>query len=479
MRTAILVLFFIVAAGPPAAFARDGREAKVGPEAATIDRAADGVGVDVDEAGPVDEPPTAARPVIHRHGYRLSIGSWSVRFSFPPGIDLLDLGDRARAFMGLLLIVWVGVYLSDDRRAISWRLVFWCLAVQWVLAVFLLRTAPGDRLLGAAGGMVDALVGGLRVVRDGPAAYLVGFVALPAVVLGSVASALLYHLGVVQRLVRGFASATAWLPGTSGAESLDAAATMLVGQTEAPLTIRPYLPRLTNSELLTVMTVGMANVSGLTMAAYVVFGVDPRQILLSVLLSAPGAILISKLLVPETGTPETYGGRQPAFARADAGLPAAVWRGTREGICMAFFIAAALIVAFGLIAMIDRALGLLGGSLEAFLGWALAPVAYILGVAWEDCRPVGAVLGTRTALNELVAIADLSHLRGAILDRSFIIAGFALCGFANLGSTAVQIWGLGALAPERRADLYRLGARALLAATLANFLSACIAGVLV
>jgi len=290
--------------------------------------------------------------------------------------------------------------------------------------------------------------------------------------------AVLYHLGIMQRLVRVIGVATSRLPGSSGAESLDVAATMLVGQTEAPLAIRPYLPRLTNSELLTVMTVGMANVSGSTMAAYVAFGIDPRQIMICVLLSAPGAVLLSKLLVPETGTPETFGGRRPEIARLDSSLLSAVWRGTREGMRMAFFIAAALIAVMGLIAMVDQVLGLFGVSVEAFFGWALAPVAYMLGVAWEDCRPVGEVLGTRTALNEWIAIQDLSHLRGAILDRSFLIAGFALCGFANLGTTAVQICGLGALAPERRADLARLGVRALLAATLANFLSACLAGVL-
>lgn len=474
MRTAILVLFFTAAAGLSPAFAHDEHEAKIGPKGATIGREADDVGGTRQGGG----GPPAADPIVFRHGYRLSIGPWSIRFSLPPGIDLLDLGDRVRALMGLMLIVGVGVYLSEDRAAISWRLVFWCLTIQWVLAVFLLRTAAGGWLLGEAGLVVDALVGGRRVGRNGPEAFLIGFVALPTVVVGSVVCAVLYHLGVMQRLVRSLAAVTSWVPGTSGAESLDVAATMLVGQTEAPLTIRPYLPRLTRSEMLTVMTAGMANVSGLAMGAYVAFGIDSRQILISVLLSAPGAVLISKLLIPETGTPETYGGRQPDLASLDAGLLAAAWRGTREGIRMAFFIAAALVVVFGLIALVDQILGLMGTSLEAFFGWALAPVAYMLGVAWDDCRPVGEVLGTRTALNEWFAIQDLSHLRGAILDRSFMIAGFALCGFANLGSLAIQLCGLGALAPGRRADLARLGVRALLAATLASFLSACIAGIL-
>ena len=474
MRTAILVLIFTVAAGLPPAFARDGHEARIKPPEAAIGQEAD----DVEAPRPDGDLQVRADPVMFRRGYQLSVGPWSIRFSLPPGVDLLDLGDRVRALMGLMLIVGVGVYLSDDRAAISWRLVFWCLTLQWILAIVLLRTAAGAWLLGEAALIVDAVVGGRHIGRDGPASFLVGFVVLPTVVVGSVVCAVLYHLGILQRLVRMVAAATSWLPGTSGAESLDVAATILVGQTEAPLTIRPYLHRLTNSELLTVMTAGMANLSGVTMAAYVAFGIDPRQILISVLITAPGAILISKLLVPETGTPETFGSRQPEFDRTDSGLFAAVWRGTREGIHMAFFIAAALIAVFGLIAMLDIVLGLLGTSLETFFGWALAPVAYMLGVAWEDCRPVGEVLGTRTALNELIAIQDLSHLRGAILDRSFMIAGFALCGFANLGTLAIQICGLAQLAPARRADLARLGVRALLAATLASFLSACIAGVL-
>jgi CNT family concentrative nucleoside transporter len=256
------------------------------------------------------------------------------------------------------------------------------------------------------------------------------------------------------------------------------AASLFLGQTEAPLTIRPYLPRLTNSELLTVMTAGMAHVSGGVMAAYFAFGVEPRHILTAVIMTAPGAILLSKMLVPETGHPETLGHVRGEAMRPDANLLDAAARGTRDGLHLALNIAAMLIAFLGLIALINKALGFAGTSLEALFGLALAPVAYLLGVPWSDCRAVGGLLGTRTVLNELIAYGQLGQLRPKLAPRSFTIATFALCGFANFGSIGIQLGGIGALAPDRRSDLARLGLRALLAGTLANYLSACIAGIL-
>jgi CNT family concentrative nucleoside transporter len=268
--------------------------------------------------------------------------------------------------------------------------------------------------------------------------------------------------------------------GTSGAESLNVAASLFLGQTEAPLTIRPYLPRLTNSELLTVMTAGMAHVSGGVMAAYFAYGVEPRHILTAVIMTAPGAILLSKLLVPETGVPETLGHVRPADDRPDTNVLDAAARGTRDGLQLALNIAAMLIAFLGLIALVNLGLGQFGTSLQAIFGWMLAPVAYLMGVPWQDCRGVGGLLGTRTVLNELMAFQELGKLNaeGQLLPRSFTIASFALCGFANFSSIGIQLGGIGALAPERRHDLARLGFRALLAGTLANFLSACIAGIL-
>jgi concentrative nucleoside transporter, CNT family len=317
------------------------------------------------------------------------------------------------------------------------------------------------------------------------------FRVLPTVVFVSALFAVLYHLGIMQWIVRGFAVVMAWLMGTSGAESLNVAASLFLGQTEAPLTIRPFLPRLTKSELLTVMTSGMAHVSGGVIAAYVAAGVEVRHILTAVIMTAPGSILLSKILVPETETPETLGTMHKAEASTDSNVLDAASRGTRDGLQLALNIAAMLIAFVGIVTLINKSLGLAASllpewtqfppDLQTILGYAMAPVAYLLGVPWEDVKAVGKLLGTRTVLNELFAFTDLGAAKKAGLlhmDRSFVIASFALCGFANISSIGIQLGGIGALAPERRHDLARLGVRALLAGTLANYLSACIAGVL-
>jgi CNT family concentrative nucleoside transporter len=270
----------------------------------------------------------------------------------------------------------------------------------------------------------------------------------------------------------------AWLMGTSGAESLDVAASVFLGQTEAPLTIRPYLPTLTRSELLTVMTAGMAHVSGGIMAVYFSYGIEPRHIITSVVMTAPGAILLSKLLVPETEIPVTLGMVRPDQERADANVLDAAARGTRDGLHLALNIAAMLIAFLGLIALVNLGLSRLGTSLQGIFGWLMAPVAYMMGVAWQDCRAVGSLLGTRTVLNEVIAYQQLGGLKESLLERSTVISSFALCGFANLSSIGIQLGGSGALAPERRHDLARLGFRALFAGTMANYLSATIAGIL-
>ncbi|MDR3618995.1 MAG: nucleoside transporter C-terminal domain-containing protein [Paludisphaera borealis] len=474
MRTAILALFFTLGGLLLPAFARDVQNAKAAPTEA-VEPAPEAGG---DPALLDPQPTIRIEPIVIHHGYRLSIGRWSIQFRVPSGLDLLDLGDRVRGLLGMVLIVGVAIYLSENRAAISWKVIFWGLALQWIFAILVLRVPAGVWLVRQAGSLVEAVFGKPHVDRDGLAGFVFAILVLPTVVYASALFAVLYHLGVMQRVVRGFAATTSRLMGTSGAESLDVAASMFLGQTEAPLAIRPYLPKLTTSELLTVTTVGMANVSGLIMAAYFAFGVEPRRILTAMLITAPGAVLLSKLLIPETETPETFGRVRTDDRRPEANILAATVRGTREGFRMGLSIAATLLAVTGLIVLINLGLDQMGTSLEAFFGWALAPVAYMLGVAWEDCRPVGGLLGTRTVLNELVAFQDLVRLRGAILDRSFLIASFALCGFANIGSLGIQLGGLGALIPERRRDLARLGIRALLAATLANFLTACIAGVL-
>ena len=293
----------------------------------------------------------------------------------------------------------------------------------------------------------------------------------------------------MQIIIRIFAWVMTRVMGASGAESLNVAASIFMGQTEAPLTIRPFLPELTRSELMTVMTSGMAHVSGGIMAAYIFFGIDPRHLLSAVIMTAPGTLLMAKMLVPETEQAMTAGkvvmSAEEEEAEKEENLLGAIARGTTDGLHLALNIAAMLISFLALIALTD---GVLGGihhwvswfpsSLEKIFGALFAPVAWVIGEPWRDCGFVGTLLGTRMALNELVAFSMLGAQKAGLDPRSFTIATFALCGFANLSSIGIQIGGIGALAPNKKRELARLGVRAMLAGTKANLMSASIAGML-
>jgi len=299
----------------------------------------------------------------------------------------------------------------------------------------------------------------------------------------------LYHYGIMQFIIKLAAKLMTRFMGASGAESLDVAASIFMGQTEAPLTIRPFLPELTRSELMTVMTSGMAHVSGGIMAAYIAFGIEPKHLLSAVIMTAPGTILLSKMLVPETEVPKTAGrvimSEEEAGAEKSENLLGAIARGTTDGLGLALNIAAMLISFLALIALAN---GLLGGihnkmmwfpsSLQQIFGVLFSPVAWVIGIPWHDCHAIGNLLGTRMVLNELVAFSMLGPQRATLDPRSFTIATFALCGFANLSSIGIQLGGIGALAPNKRGELARLGIRAMLAGTMANLMSASIAGML-
>lgn len=404
--------------------------------------------------------------------------------------------DRARGLLGVVAVLALCVALSEDRRAIPLRAVGWGLALQTAAGLFLLRVPAGRAALGQAErfveGVLDCAIQGSAFVFgdaltrvDGPAGFVFAFRVLPTIIFVSALFAVLYHLGIMQVIVRAIAWGMARLMGSSGAESLNAAASIFLGQTEAPLTIRPYLPRLTQSELMVVMVSGMGLVSGGVLGAYIGAGARAGDLLTAVLMAAPATIFLSKILVPEREVPETLGSVRLNDERPDANLLDAAARGTREGMLLAANVAAMLIAFLALIALANLGLGGLGRlagvdglSLQKMLGWLLAPVAWLMGVPWQDCRAVGGLLGTRAILNEMIAYGDLGRLRGQITDRSYALATIALCGFANISSIGIQIGGIGALMPGRRADLARLGVRALLAATLANILSACIASVL-
>ena len=321
-------------------------------------------------------------------------------------------------------------------------------------------------------------------------ANIFAFMVLPTIIFIAALFAMLYYFGIMQIVVRMFAVIMHRVMRASGAESLNVAASIFMGQTEAPLTIRPFLPRMTESELMTVMTAGMAHISGGVMAAYILFGVEAQHLLTAVIMTAPGTLMMAKLFVPETGEPETMGTVKLVVEKTDVNVIDAIGRGTGEGLHLALNVGAMLISFLAIVALLNAGLGLIGDglqsvagvgaglSLQLILGWVFAPIAWALGVPWQDATTVGNLLGTRMVLNEFVAYSQLGPLKATLDPKSFTIATFALCGFANFSSIGIQIGGIGALAPERRHDLARLGLRAMLAGTFANFLTATIAGML-
>jgi CNT family concentrative nucleoside transporter len=292
----------------------------------------------------------------------------------------------------------------------------------------------------------------------------------------------------MQILVRAMAVIMQRVFGTSGAESMNVAASIFMGQTEAPLTIRPFLAGMTESELFTVMASGMAHVSGAVMAAYVLIAhVEIRHLLTAVIMTAPATLMLAKMMIPEIGSPATAGNIKIEVERPGVNIIDAASRGASDGLQLALNVGAMLIAFIGLIAMVNgillalhytRFLGWMPGSLQLILGRIFAPVAWLLGVKWNDCASVGNLLGTRLILNEFVAYVDLGKIGNTLDPRSFVIATYALCGFANLSSVAIQVGGIGALAPSRKSDLARLGLRAVACGTMANFMSACIAGMM-
>jgi CNT family concentrative nucleoside transporter len=318
-------------------------------------------------------------------------------------------------------------------------------------------------------------------------AVIFAFQVLPTIIFIAALFAILYYYGVMQFVVRVFAMAMHRVMRASGAESLNVAASIFMGQTEAPLTIRPYLPEMTQSELMTVMTSGMAHISGGIMAAYILFGIEAKHLLTAVIMTAPGTLMMAKMFVPETEVPKTMGTVKLKVEQTDVNVIDAAGRGTGEGLHLALNVGAMLISFLALVALVNFVLGnvpwpeALGGgslSLARIFGWVFSPIAWSMGVPWQDAPAIGNLLGTRMALNEFVAYSQLGPMKATLDPRSFTIATFALCGFANFSSIGIQIGGIGALAPNRRHDLARLGLRAMLAGTLANFMTATIAGFL-
>lgn len=457
------------------------------------------------------------------------------------GDEPADWFGRARSGFGLLLMLGFAVLLSTGRRHISWRLVAMGIGLQIVLGVITL-TPPGQWFFGQFNEAVRSLLeytsagskflfGNLAVQNNlpvgesvvpmppggptpeweavarmapirppaerpwgwAPAGAYLAFGVLPTIIFFSSLMAVLYHLGVMQRLVRVIAVVMQKTMRTSGAETLSAAGNIFVGQTEAPLLIRPFVKEMTESELMAVMTGGFATVAGGVMVAYVgmLVGVFPDiagHLLCASIMSAPAALVVAKIMVPEPDPTrsKTFGKLDMDLPSEDANVIDAAARGASEGLKLALNVGAMLLAFIALVAMANGIVGWAGGlvglegiSLEKLLGWTLAPIAWCMGIDWADAQIVGSLLGIKTILNEFVAYGVLSEVAPSLASkRSMVIATYALCGFANVGSIGIQLGGISPLAPERRSDLARIGLRAMIAGTLAAFCTACVIGML-
>jgi concentrative nucleoside transporter, CNT family len=412
---------------------------------------------------------------------------------------------RFTGLLGIAAILLFAYLFSTNRKAIRLRTVLVGLTLQIIIAVLVLRVGIGVKAMTAAGTAIDNLLSysfagshflfgefGTKASKYG---FVFAFQVLPIIIFIAAFFSILYYYGVMQFIIRQLARVMMRLMGASGAESMNVAASIFMGITEAPLTIRPYLPKVTRSELMTIMTSGMAHVSGAMLGAYILLGIEARHLLTAVIMTAPGTILIAKMLVPETEQPLTAGTVKMDVAELEKDKPVnvldAATKGTTDGLFLALNVAAMLISFLAIVALLN---GLLGGmhnffaahgfrwfpsKLESILGVIFAPVAWLIGIPWRDCMAIGNLLGTRMVLNELVAYTMLTAQKASLDPRSFTIATFALCGFANVGSIGIVIGGLSSLAPTRRHDLAKLGFKAMIAGTMANLMSASIVGVLV
>jgi CNT family concentrative nucleoside transporter len=414
---------------------------------------------------------------------------------------------RFTGLLGLLTFIGLAYALSTNRRAIRWRTVAWGLGLQIVFAFLVIKWDEGQKILKTVSDFITGLLGhsadgsglvfGYLGVPSNPLSVF-AFAVLPTIIFVSAFFAILYHIGVMQQIIKVVAFVMQFTMGTSGAESTNVAASIFMGQTEAPLTIRPFLAGATNSELMTIMTSGMAHVSGGIMAAYILFGINAKDLLSAVIMTAPGTILVAKMLVPETEVPATAGTvhMPPSEEHKNENFIAAIARGTIDGGQLAFNVAIMLISFVALVGLFNAIMHGISifcwgihmpftdhgirfpDSLNHVLGVVGAPVAWLIGIPWRECKLIGNLLGTRTIINEFLAFAELGKLKETLSPRTFSIATFALCGFANVGSIGMQIGGIGALVPNRRDDLARLGLRAMLAGTMANFMSASIVSIL-
>lgn len=404
--------------------------------------------------------------------------------------------DRLVSLLGLAVMIGVAYLWSENKKAIQWRTVITGILLQIVFGLVILKTDFGrnvfdtigkgfNAILGFTGEGAKFLFGGLATPSES-LGFIFATMVLPTIIFMSALMSVLYHIGIMQKVVEVVARVMMKVMRTSGAESLAAAANIFVGQTEAPLVIKPYVGRMTKSELMCLMTGGMATVAGGVLAAYVGFGIDAGHLLAASVMSAPAALVCAKLMVPEVEVSETAGVVKIELPPVASNVIDAAATGASDGLKLAVNVAAMLLAFIALIAMLNGILGGLGGlvgypqlSFELLMGYVNAPVAWLLGVPWEDCLTVGSILGKKLVLNEFVGYLDLVKMKAQMSERSVILTTYALCGFSNFSSIAIQLGGIGTMAPEKRSVLAAYGMKSLIGGTLACYMTACIAGLFI
>lgn len=402
---------------------------------------------------------------------------------------------RLISLLGLIAFVGIGYLFSNNRKLIPWHTVLWGVALQLILGVLILKSAIGLKLvqfLGTSiGKFLDFSDEGARLVfGDGFEEHFIAFKILPTIIFFSAFISLLYHYNILPRIVAMMGTVMMKTMKTSGAESLSCAANTFVGQTEAPLMIKPYVSQLTRSELHSVMTGGFATIAGGVMAAYIAFGIPAEHLLSASVMSAPAALAVSKLFYPETEKPQTKGKIETLPSSNYVNGIDAIATGTIEGLKLALNVGAMLIAFLGLLALVNSLLAVFGNligfpslSLEWFFAYGMFPIAWLMGIPVVDCHNVAILLGKKLIFNEFIAYLDLKDLIAqespAISERAQIIATYALCGFSNLGAIGIQIGGISAIAPARQRDLAQLSVRALVSGSIACFMTACVAGILI
>ena len=404
--------------------------------------------------------------------------------------------ERFIGILGILVLLAIAVAMSNNRKSIPWRLVIWGLGLQFIFAIIILKTPIGQPFFGA----VDTAIKKLLSFSDAGSDFLFksfsagvveaplmnfAFRLLPTLIFFSSLIAVLYHFGIIQFIVKWVARAMQKTMRTSGSETLSVSANIFVGQTEAPLMVRPFVSKMTKSELMAVMVGGFATVAGGIMAMYVKILADipgiAGHLMAASIMSAPAALVIAKIIYPETESSDTMGDLKIVLEKKDDNVMEALSRGATDGMKLAANVGAMLVAFVAMIALVNAILGVMGLSLQQILGWIFSPLAWVMGIPWHEAGIMGTLMGEKLVLTELIAYGDLAELRAtnSISDRSAIIASYALCGFANFASVGIQLGGIGGIAPERRKDLAKLGLKAMFGGALASWITATLAGILI